>query len=201
MIESYNQGFHSPSLDYLYAELENIQLNYFSGDNLSNINDLNTSDPFKELFESCVNDGSNNINDNNCQEIIKKHDELIILKNSTYQELCGNNITWRLNLWRKSIYSSNDGLAGVIFGNGIGYSIPKKLVEMDNLPVQCYFDSISKKNPLRNSHNSFVTFFHRFGLINFLILSFYLFISIRNLFKFKKSSIIILPLIFTFFKY
>ena len=70
---------------------------------------------------------------------------------------------------------------------------------MDNLPVQCYFDSISKKNPLRNSHNSFVTFFHRFGLINFLILSFYLFISIRNLFKFKKSSIIILPLIFTFF--
>ena len=155
MIESYNQGFHSPSLDYLYAELENIQLNYFSGDNLSNINDLNTSDPFKELFESCVNDGSNNINDNNCQEIIKKHDELIILKNSTYQELCGNNITWRLNLWRKSIYSSNDGLAGVIFGNGIGYSIPKKLVEMDNLPVQCYFDSISKKNPLRNSHNSF----------------------------------------------
>lgn len=199
MIESYNQGFHSPSLDYLYAELENIQLSYFSGDNLSNINDLNTSDPFKELFESCVNDGSDNINDNNCQEIIKKHDELIILKNSTYQELCGNNITWRLNLWRKSINSSNDGLAGVIFGNGIGYSIPEKLVEMDNLPVQCYFDSISKKNPLRNSHNSFVTFFHRFGLINFLILSFYLFISIRNLFIFKKSSIIILPLIFTFF--
>ena len=83
--------------------------------------------------------------------------------------------------------------------NGIGYSIPQKLVETDKLPVQCYFDSLSKNNPLRNSHNSFVTFFHRFGLINFLILSFYLFISVRNFFTIRKSSIIILPLIFTFF--
>tara|TARA_A100001015_G_scaffold277503_1_gene336763 strand:+ start:7348 stop:8976 length:1629 start_codon:yes stop_codon:yes gene_type:complete len=199
MIESYNQGFLSPSLDYLYSELENIHLNYLDGSNLSNINDLNTSRPFQELYKNCVEKNLVNINGKNCQEISKKYDGLIILKNSTYKELCGNNINWRLNLWKKSINSNGDGIAGVIFGNGIGYSIPQKLVETDKLPVQCYFDSLSKNNPLRNSHNSFVTFFHRFGLINFLILSFYLFISVRNFFTIRKSSIIILPLIFTFF--
>ena len=85
-----------------------------------------------------------------------------------------------------------------MFGHGVGFSIPEKLINENHLPIECYQESLESGRPLRNSHNTFITFFYRFGLINLLILSFILTKSLISLIKNKSSSIIIFGFAITF---
>ena len=45
--------------------------------------------------------------------------EFLDLRNKAYDELCGDNITWRLNLWQKSIFNDNVTITNFIFGHGM----------------------------------------------------------------------------------
>ena len=72
-------------------------------------------------------------------------------------------------------------------GQGVGFSIPQKLVNENAVSLLCYSESINSANPLRSGHNTFLTMLYRFGLINFII---FLFIAIKFFTKHIKYSMI-----------
>jgi hypothetical protein len=183
-IQSKNQGFSTPSMEALITLSKEIENTYSSIDSFNS--DVKKCYQNGEFLQSCNDDQVN------------LYFEFIDLRNKAYNELCGDNITWRLNLWQKSIFNNNVTITNFIFGHGIGYSIPKKLTDENQLPIECYVESLESSRPLRNSHNTFITFFYRFGIINLTILSLLLLKVLTILVKNKSSSIIIFALIISF---
>lgn len=184
-IQSKNQGFSTPSMEAFITLSKEIENTYSSLDSFNS--DVKKCYQNGEFLQSCNDDQVN------------LYFEFIDLRNKAYSELCGDNITWRVNLWKKSIFNVNTNITNFIFGHGIGYSIPQKLTDENLLPIACYAESLTDSNLLRNSHNTFITFFYRFGLINLAILSLIFLKVLKILVKNKSSSIIIFALIITFF--
>ena len=183
-IQSKKQGFSTPAMEALITLSKEIENAYGSIDSFNS--DVKKCYQNGEFLQSCNDDQVN------------LYFEFLDLRNKAYDELCGDNITWRLNLWQKSIFNDNVTITNFIFGHGIGYSIPKKLTDENQLPIECYVESLQSSRPLRNSHNTFITFFYRFGIINLTILSLFLLKVLTILVKNKSSSIIIFALIITF---
>lgn len=183
-IQSTNQGFSTPSVEALIAFSKKIENSYGS------------MGSFNSYLEECYQNGTflQTCDDDQVNLYFK----FIDLRNKAYDELCGDNITWRLSLWKKTIFNDNVNIINFIFGHGIGYSIPKKLIDENQLPIECYAESIEGSKPLRNAHNTFITFFYRFGIINLIVLTLILFKALTILVKNKSSSIIIYALIITF---
>ena len=157
-----------------------------------------TNIPLKKLVEDCLGNSSDLITKTDCEELIYLFNEVVQLTNDAYDELCGDNIDWRINLWKKSIINDNTNITNLLLGNGVGYSIPQKLVSENQLPILCYSESIFSSRPLRSSHNTLLTFFYRFGLINFTILISFISFGLFRLFRNRDSSIIILGLAISF---
>tara|TARA_A100001035_G_C27780300_1_gene501404 strand:- start:649 stop:2238 length:1590 start_codon:yes stop_codon:yes gene_type:complete len=188
LFESENQGFKIENSDIIRKKLEELNDLYVG------LTDI----PLKKLVEGCLSNSSDLVTKIDCEEFIYLFNELVQLRNNAYDELCGDNIDWRINLWKKSIVNDNTNITNLLLGNGIGYSIPQKLVSDNQLPIECYSESISSSRPLRSSHNTLLTFFYRFGLINFLILISFISFGLFRLFRNRDSSIIILGLAISF---
>lgn len=152
---------------------------------------------FNEIVYNCYEDPLFQITpcDNDALALYK---EFIQIRNKAYEGLCGDNITWRITLWRKALYSENTNLTNILIGNGIGYSIPTKLINDNQLPIECYAEATMSSKPLRNAHNSFLTFYYRFGLINFMLISYLLYKALLKLYRSRNFSIIIFALVTTF---
>ena len=189
LFKTENQGFKIDNLDVIKQKLEEVNDIYVKSSKI----------PFDELLEGCLNNSLDIISKVDCEGIIFSFDELVKLRNNAYNELCGDNIDWRISLWKKSVINDNTNTINFLLGNGIGYSIPEKLVYENELPIECYSDSISLSPPLRSSHNTLITFFYRFGLINFSILISFLSLGLLKLINNGNSSIIVLGLTISFF--
>ena len=183
------QGFKVDGLDVIREKLDEINDVYVTP----------TKIPFEELVEGCFNNSSDIISKIDCQGLISLFNEIVELRNNAYDDLCGDNIDWRIKLWKKTVINDNTNITNFLIGNGIGYSIPAKLVSENQLPIECYSESISSSRPLRSSHNTLLTFFYRFGLINFLILISLVSFGLLNLINNRNSSIIIMGLGISFF--
>ena len=184
-IQSKSQGFSTPTMEVLIDKFYEIGNTYGS------------VGIFSDLISECYLQ-TGEISDSCDKEDIDLYLEFLNLRNKAYDELCGDNISWRIRLWEKSIINENSNLLNFMFGHGVGFSIPEKLINENHLPIECYQESLEGERPLRNSHNTFITFFYRFGLINLLILSFILTKSLISLIKTKSSSIIIFGFAITF---
>ena len=123
----------------------------------------------------------------NCDlEVISISNSLISINNSILKEVCPSNVAWRLNLWTAMSRDLVDNNR-LFTGQGVGFSIPQKLVNENAVSLLCYSESINSANPLRSGHNTFLTMLYRFGLINFII---FLFIAIKFFTKHIKYSMI-----------
>ena len=101
------------------------------------------------------NNSSDIISKIDCQGLISLFNEILELRNNAYDDLCGDNIDWRIKLWKKTVINDNTNITNFLIGNGIGYSIPAKLVSENQLPIECYSESISSSRPLKFSQHTF----------------------------------------------
>tara|TARA_B100001996_G_scaffold276056_1_gene216738 strand:+ start:587 stop:2155 length:1569 start_codon:yes stop_codon:yes gene_type:complete len=179
------QGFSNDLTRLVLDTYSEIVLLYGSADN------------FNEIVLNCFSESPSE--DTPCDtEALSMYMNFIQIRNAAYEELCGDNITWRINLWKKTLYNDDTNIKNILFGNGIGFAIPVELINKNQLPLECYSETKSALKPLRNAHNSYLTFYYRFGLINFLLMSSLLFVTLIKLYKKRNFSIIVFALITTF---
>ncbi len=152
---------------------------------------------FNEIILNCFSESPSE--DTPCDsEALSMYMNFIKIRNAAYEDLCGDNITWRINLWTKTLYNDDTNIKNILFGNGVGFAIPVELINKNQLPLECYSETKSSLKPLRTSHNTYLTFYYRYGLINFLLISYLLFVTLIKLYKNRKFSIIVFALITTF---
>tara|TARA_X000000368_G_scaffold883_1_gene724 strand:+ start:14150 stop:15736 length:1587 start_codon:yes stop_codon:yes gene_type:complete len=160
------------------------------------VNLYGSADIFNEIIFNCFQESTSRTNP--CDyEALSIYNEFIQIRNTAYEDLCGDNITWRVNLWKKTLYNENSDALNIFFGNGIGYSIPSKLISENQLPLECYTGTQDSIRPLRNAHNTYLTFFYRYGIINLILISYLLFLALIKLYKNKNFSIVVFSLITT----
>lgn len=160
----------------LYSSEINLEYrNIFN--NLVNNLDKRFSDreDYFQYLKKCSNNSHISIdsaNIFNCDpEIIRITSNLVSINNSIFKKICPSNVTWRLNLWKAMLRDLGENNK-LLIGQGVGFSIPEKLVNEQAISILCYSESINSANPLRSGHNTFLTMLYRFGLVNFIIFSF-----------------------------
>ena len=90
---------------------------------------------FNNIIEPCFQESTSTASNICDYEALSIYNEYIQIRNNAYDDLCGDNITWRINLWKKTLYNKNSDTLSILFGNGIGYPIPTKLINENNLPI------------------------------------------------------------------
>ena len=131
--------------------------------------------------------------DSNCHpEEIKVLSTFLSNKQTFYSNnVCLSTIEWRTTLWREVIESQKSNLANVLYGIGVGIEIPKNNINKDSIKYPCYKDVIESERPLRNAHNTFLTFINRFGLISVFLFSLLIKKFLTGKIFFNLSNIII----------
>jgi hypothetical protein len=214
----------SISIPYYNIESENKKLrsnlnintpifqNYLNA--YDNLNDKGGYDSILTQLDKCIH------HENCDDEKIKALLFFTESRNNLYSEyICTDNILWRTHLWKKAVKDQSSSVDTIFFGKGVGFSIPVATILKSDLRYFCYLDSISNEPILRNAHNTFLTIYYRFGVINSLILfsvlmnllilphiknlySFLLSISILTIFEpVLDAPIVAIPFWFILFSY
>lgn len=173
--DSEDKYLETLSLTYYNIELENKKLKSYLNINTpiynnylnayDNLNDNGEYDSILIQLDKCIH------NENCDDEKIKKLLFFIESRNSLYSEvICTDNIVWRTHLWKKAVKDQSSSVDTILFGKGVGFSIPRVTILESDLRYFCYLESIFTEPILRNAHNTFLTVYYRFGVINSLIL-------------------------------
>ena len=198
---------HLESLFFPYydTELENKKLrsnlnintpifdNYLNAYN--NLNDNGGYDSISTQLDKCI------YNEDCDDEKIKALLFFIESRNNLYSEyVCTDNILWRIYLWQEAVKDQSSSVDTILFGKGVGFSIPVGTILESDLRYFCYMDSISIEPILRNAHNTFLTIYYRFGVINSLILLSALIYKLILPYKKNLYSFLLSISILTFFE-